>query len=107
MMQEDERTKGLFPIQAGQASDLLQQDEGDILAQLTCMVRHLMAHAPEQLSRAAYRMDLNERAFYQALTAQDAAKEVARLIFERQWRAALARKRFKAKGGEADADLKW
>lgn len=106
-MKEDVASKDLFPIQSGQASELLQQDEDKILEQLTAMVRHLLAHAPEQLSRAAYRMDLNEKLFYRALAEKDAAAEVAHLIFDRQWRSALTRKRFKANRGEVDEDLKW
>lgn len=108
MMQEEDKAVGLFPIKAGQASELMAQEEEKILEQLTAMVRHLMAQAPEQLSRAAYRMDLDEKLFYRALAEKDAAAAVAHLIFERQWRSALSRKRFKdKKKGSDDADLLW
>lgn len=107
MMKADAQADGLFPIRAGKTSELMQQDEEKIMQQLTALVRHLMAHAPEQLSRAAYRMDLDERLFYQALAEKDAANAVAHLIFERQWRSALSRKRFKGKEKGTDDDLLW
>jgi|GEM_PF-2229586 len=105
---KDVQAGDLFPDKYRGTEALSGKSEAEIIAQLTAMVRYLMAHAPEQLSRAAYRMDLDERLFYRALAEKEAAEAVAHLIFERQWRSALTRKRFSKKGQQGeDEDLLW
>lgn len=80
--------------------------EHDLLVALANRVAQIQAQNPEYFYQAMYRLDIPEDKLGTALQSPDAAHEVARLIWHRQWQKALSR-RNNVGTEDIDNDLKW
>ena len=80
--------------------------EAEILSALAARVTQLLAKDPERFYQIMYRLDIAEKKVVNAINAPDAAMNIAKLIFQRQWQKAASRAAHKPKPGN-DEDLKW
>jgi hypothetical protein len=82
--------------------------EKEILAMITKRVIELLEQTPEQFLQLMYRLDISETKLHGVLQEADEAKQIARLIYDRQMQKIVSRKMHKAATPpDEDADLKW
>ncbi len=92
-------------------SELLLEIKGDkidrdtIINALSIVVSDWLEYRAEELFSKLYRLDVLEKDIKAALGKQDIPKEIATLIYERQFQKILSRKENPA--SEAPDDLKW
>ena len=80
--------------------------EAEILTALATRVTHLLGKDPERFYQIMYRLDIAEKKVVHAVNEPDAAMQIAKLIFQRQWQKAASRAKHPPKPGREE-DLKW
>lgn len=88
-----------------QLPDLVSEEE--ILLQLEKKVLQLADSNPEAFFQLMYRLDIPEQKVKAVLFEEDAASQIARLIYKRQLQKIEARKLFRQHDEEIDNELKW
>lgn len=79
--------------------------EATILAALEARVATLLQRNPEQFFQLMYRLDVSEVRVQQVLYGDDATREVARLVYERQLQKITSRKNQPPQ--PPDPELEW
>jgi hypothetical protein len=107
----------LMSVLEQQIAQQLQQDwelqlpdvisEEVILSQLEKRVIYLMDRNPEGFFQLMYRLDVAEHKVTTVLYEEDAAMQIAKLIYQRQLQKIASRKLFKDNDNSADKDLRW
>ncbi len=100
-----------------QLAQQLQQDwelqlpdtvsEEQILLQLEKRVRYLIERNLESFFQLMYRLDVPEHKVTSVLYEEDAAMQIAKLIYRRQLQKIQSRKLFRDDNRNADMDLRW
>ena len=85
--------------------DTITEDE--LLELLAKRVVYIIERNPEQFFQLMYRLDIPESKLNNALVNQDAAMEIAHLIYNRQLMKIRSRQLYKQNNHSEDAELKW
>jgi len=88
-----------------QLPDIVSEEA--ILEQLERKVMELADKNPERFFQLMYRLDVSEQKVKAVLFEQDAAMQIAKLIYKRQLQKIEARKMFATEKKDIDEELQW
>lgn len=81
--------------------------EAQVLDALALKIAMLIDRNPESFFQLMYRLDISENKLNAILFQQDAAMQVAHMVYERQLQKARSRQNHKPDDNAEDRDLRW